>query len=95
MYIDTSGSNQWMRWMPYPLDLEILFRKTSELIGAERIIFGTDSNGFPRGYVYRYLQEQVRTCREINMREEDIEKIFGNNARTLLKIARPQKEVNT
>ncbi|MGP3782323.1 amidohydrolase family protein [Bacillus sp. 4A_MP3] len=95
VYIDTSGSNQWMRWMPYPLDLEILFRKTSELIGVERIIFGTDSNGFPRGYVYRYLQEQVMSCREINMREEDIENIFGNNARTLLKIARQEKEVNT
>ncbi|WP_078544905.1 amidohydrolase family protein [Litchfieldia alkalitelluris] len=86
VYVDTSGSNQWMRWMPYHLDLEILFRKTYELIGAERIIFGTDSNGFPRGYSYRYLQDQVRVCREINMREEDIEKIFGNNARRLFNL---------
>jgi predicted TIM-barrel fold metal-dependent hydrolase len=86
VYVDTSGSNQWMRWMPYHLDLEILFKKTFELIGSERIIFGTDSNGFPRGFVYRYLQDQLRTCREINMREEDIENIFGNNARRLLKL---------
>lgn len=86
VYIDTSGSNQWMRWMPYHLDLEILFRKSFELIGSERIIYGSDSNGFPRGYVYRYLQDQLRTCREINMGEEDIENIFGNNARRLLNI---------
>ncbi len=86
IYIDTSGSNQWVRWMPYHLDLEILFRKTYELIGSERILFGTDSNGFPRGYAYRYLQEQVKVCREINMREDDIENIFGNNARKLLNI---------
>jgi predicted TIM-barrel fold metal-dependent hydrolase len=86
VYIDTSGSNQWMRWMPYPLDLETLFRKTYELIGSERIIFGTDSNGFPRGFSYRYLQDQVRACRELNMKEQDIENIFGNNARRLLKL---------
>jgi predicted TIM-barrel fold metal-dependent hydrolase len=86
VYIDTSGSNQWMRWMPYPLDLDTLFRKTYELIGSERIIFGTDSNGFPRGFSYRYLQDQVRACRELNMKEQDIENIFGNNARSLLKL---------
>ncbi|GAA0340527.1 hypothetical protein GCM10008967_33610 [Bacillus carboniphilus] len=86
VYIDTSGSNQWIRWMPYHLDLELLFRKTYELIGSERIIFGTDSNGFPRGFVYRYLQEQVKVCRDLNMREEDIENIFGNNARRLLNL---------
>ncbi|MGG3641558.1 amidohydrolase family protein [Bacillus gobiensis] len=91
IYIDTSGSNQWVRWMPYHLDLEILFRKTFELIGSKRIIFGTDSNGFPRGYVYRYLQDQVRTCREMNMREDDLENIFGNNARYLLGIEKKDR----
>ncbi|NEW09484.1 amidohydrolase [Paenibacillus sp. SYP-B3998] len=86
VHIDTSGSNQWTRWMPYELTLETLFRKTYELIGPERMIFGTDSFGFPRGYVYRYLQDQVRVCRDLNMRENDIELIFGNNARRLLQI---------
>lgn len=94
VYVDTSGSNQWVRWMPYPLDLETLFRKTFELIGPERIIFGTDSNGFPRGFSYRYLQDQVRVCREINMREDDIENIFGNNARRLLNLEMGVKPLN-
>ncbi|AJY75581.1 amidohydrolase family protein [Paenibacillus beijingensis] len=84
VYIDTSGSNQWVRWMPYELNLEILFRKTYELIGPERIIFGTDASGFPRGYPYRYLQDQVRVCRELRFSETDIESIFGNNARRVL-----------
>ena len=94
VYVDTSGSNQWVRWMPYPLDLETLFRKTFELIGPERIIFGTDSNGFPRGFSYRYLQDQVRVCREINMREDDMENIFGNNARRLLNLEMGVKQLN-
>ncbi|MHA7964903.1 amidohydrolase family protein [Paenibacillus sp. CAU 1782] len=84
IYIDTSGSNQWIRWTPYELTLEHLFRKTYELIGPERIIFGTDSNSLPRGFINRYLQEQVRIARELRFREEEIEAIFGNNARHLL-----------
>ncbi|MBJ6360406.1 amidohydrolase family protein [Paenibacillus sp. GCM10012307] len=84
IYIDTSGSNQWVRWMPYELTLETLFRKTYELIGPERILFGTDSLGFPRGFPYRYLQDQVRVCRDLRFGESDIENIFGNNARRLL-----------
>ena len=26
VYIDTSGSNQWTRWMPYPLTTKDLFK---------------------------------------------------------------------
>jgi predicted TIM-barrel fold metal-dependent hydrolase len=84
VHIDTSGSNQWIRWMPYELTLESLFRKCLELLGSERIVFGTDSCAFPRGFVYRYLQDQVKVCRDLNLRETDIENIFGNNARRLL-----------
>lgn len=84
VYVDTSGSNQWIRWMPYELTLETLFRKTYELIGPERIVFGSDSLGFPRGYNYRYVQEQVRVVRDLRFSEQEIELIFGNNARRLL-----------
>ncbi|MEK8129282.1 amidohydrolase family protein [Paenibacillus filicis] len=93
IYVDTSGSNQWMRWTPYELTLESLFRKTYELIGPERIVFGTDSGSFPRGFVYRYLQDQVRVCRELRFREEEIEGIFGNNARKLLGLLEPQRNL--
>lgn len=30
VYIDTSGSNQWTRWMPYPLTTKDLFKKYYE-----------------------------------------------------------------
>ncbi|TXK78401.1 amidohydrolase family protein [Paenibacillus sp. N3.4] len=86
VHVDTSGSNQWIRWMPYDLTLETLFRKTYELLGPKRIVFGTDSSNFPRGYAHRYLQDQVRVCRDIRLPESDIELIFGNNARRLLQI---------
>ena len=88
VHVDTSGSNQWVRWMPYPLTLELLFRKFLETIGPERIIFGSDSSWFPRGFVLRYLEEQVRICRFLGLRDADLQAIFGGNAARLLGIER-------
>lgn len=86
IYIDTSGSNQWMRWMPYELTLESLFRKAWETIGTERIVFGSDSIGFPRGFAVRYLMDQVRACYTLGMTDHDVKNIFSNNAARLLKL---------
>ena len=84
--VDTSGSNQWMRWMPYELTMKDLFRKAIETVGPERIIFGTDSSYFPRGFSIDYLREQLRTCYEIGLEQSSVEKIFHGNAVRLLKL---------
>ncbi len=84
VHVDTSGSNGWMRWQPYPLTLEDLFRKFYETVGPERIVFGTDSSWLPRGFVYRYLQDHLRACRQLAFKEDDIRLIFGGNAARLL-----------
>jgi predicted TIM-barrel fold metal-dependent hydrolase len=86
VYVDTSGSNQWMRWEPGPMDLDMAFRKFYETVGPKRILFGTDSMWFPRGFVYRYLQDQMRSVRYLNAHEQDIDDIFHNNAARLLKL---------
>ncbi len=86
IYIDTSGSNQWMRWMPYPLTLEDLFRKALETVGAERIVFGSDSSTFPRGFSERYLLDQLRACYTLDVPESDVRRIFGGNAARLLQL---------
>jgi len=84
IHVDTSGSNQWVRWMPYRLTLEDLFRRCYETIGPHRIVFGSDSSWFPRGYVRRYLDDQLRICREMGMPEADLRLIFAGNAERLL-----------
>ncbi len=84
VHVDTSGSNQWIRWMPYPLTLDDLFRKFLETIGPERIVYGSDSSWFPRGYVIRYLQDQIRVCRLMGLHHQDLQAIFGGNAARLL-----------
>jgi predicted TIM-barrel fold metal-dependent hydrolase len=86
VHIDSSGSNQWMLWMPFDLDIKGLFRKVIETVGPDRLIFGSDSSYFPRGFSSPYLREQVKTCRSMGLDEESIEKIFYKNAAKLLNI---------
>ena len=86
VYIDTSGSNRWMRWMPFEIDLRGLFRKAIKTVGPDRLIFGSDSSYFPRGFSVPYLRAQLKACRSIGLEEESIEKIFCKNAAKLLKL---------
>jgi predicted TIM-barrel fold metal-dependent hydrolase len=84
--VDSSGSNQWVRWMPYKLTLDDLFQRFFETIGPERILFGSDSSWFPRGFALRYLQDQLRICRFMNMTHEQLQMIFGGNAARILNV---------
>lgn len=84
--IDTSGSNQWVRWMDGDWTVKKLFRKYLETIGPERILFGTDSSYFPRGFAIRYLQDQIRDARELKVCHEALIMIFGGNAARLFQI---------
>lgn len=85
--IDSSGSNQWMRWMPYRLTMEDLMGKVMETVGPDRLLFGTDSSYFPRGFSVEYLRQQLMACRSMGLDEGSIGKIFHGNAERLLGLA--------
>ncbi|MET1156664.1 amidohydrolase family protein [Arthrobacter sp.] len=84
--VDTSGSNQWVRYMAQRLTLEDLFRRFYETMGPDRIVFGSDSSWFPRGFARRYLVDQLRICWEMGMPPRELQQIFGGNAARLLKL---------
>ncbi|HOX33363.1 MAG TPA: amidohydrolase family protein [Spirochaetales bacterium] len=86
VYVDTSGSNQWMRWMPYEVSLASLFRKYRETIGATRIIFGTDSSWFPRGFADAYLDVQVREMTDNGYSADEVDAVLYRNIAGLLGI---------
>jgi len=90
VHVDTSGSNEWMRWMPYPLTLAGLFRTFLETVGPSRIVFGTDSSWFPRGFAARYLADQMRACYEIGCAAAAVRAIFAGNAARLLGLTPPE-----
>ena len=82
--VDTSGSNGWRHYLwPQP-ELSDLFKLFCRQFGAERVLFGTDSSYFPRGWACRYAEEQLRAAEEAGLSTGDIERIFVHNAKALL-----------
>jgi predicted TIM-barrel fold metal-dependent hydrolase len=87
VYMDSSGSNSWMKYLPYDLDLKKIFKKAIQAGGSNKILFGTDSTFFPRGWRFNVLESQVAACRELLadgiIKEEDISNIFHENIKRL------------
>jgi len=82
--IDTSSSNNWVRWAPERLTLADLFRRTLDTVGAERLLFGTDSSFFPRGFRTAILTDQLAICHDLGLPPGQIDAIFGGNIRRIL-----------
>jgi predicted TIM-barrel fold metal-dependent hydrolase len=52
VYLDTSSSNNWTRYQTPEPSLREVFRRALDVAGAKRLLFGTDSSFFPRGWVH-------------------------------------------
>ena len=81
--MDTSGSNSWMKFQPYDLTIPKIFEKALRAGTAERVVFGTDSSFFPRGFRFNILEEQYKAvkaiCPQFCYSEDDIDLIFRKN----------------
>jgi uncharacterized protein len=78
VYLDTSSSNSWIKYVP-GLTIEQVFKTALDVAGPERLIFGTDSSFFPRGW-QRVIYDQQRTAlNAIGVGEAVQKKIFGEN----------------
>ena len=58
IYLDTSSSNSWLKYHPR-LTLTQVFQQVIETLGPERLLFGTDSSFFPRGWQRTVLETQL------------------------------------
>jgi len=76
---DTSSSNGWMKYHAPPLTLADVFRQALAVVGADRLLFGTDSSFFPRGWVADVFESQKTALGELGVAAEVKEKIFGAN----------------
>ncbi|MBZ2180050.1 MAG: amidohydrolase family protein [Acidobacteriota bacterium] len=79
VYLDTSSSNGWMRYAEGELDLEMVFRRALDVVGARRLLFGTDSSFFPRGWVEGIFREQSAILERIGVNRTDAAAILGGN----------------
>jgi uncharacterized protein len=77
VYLDTSSSNSWMRYEG--LDLKTVFRRSLDVMGAHRLLFGTDSSFFPRGWNYEIFEAQTRAMLDLGISSTDARLIIGEN----------------
>ena len=77
VYLDTSSSNSWMRYEG--LDLKTVFRRALDVVGAPRLLFGTDSSYFPRGWNYSIFEAQTRAMLDLGISTADARLIIGEN----------------
>ena len=78
VHFDTSSSNAWLRYLP-GLTLPDVFRTAVAVAGADRVLFGTDSSFFPRGWQQPIFAAQQQAALEADLPAEARAKIFGGN----------------
>lgn len=76
IYLDTSSSNSWIKYHP-ALNLEAVFRQALEVVGADRLLFGTDSSFFPRGWQRKVWEDQDAVLERIGVDYPTKEKFFS------------------
>ncbi len=84
VYLDTSSTNSWLKYQPGDIDLPTVFRRTLDVTGPGRLLFGTDSSFFPRGWHGRIFEQQVSCLHQLGIGAADARRIFGGNLREML-----------
>jgi predicted TIM-barrel fold metal-dependent hydrolase len=87
VYLDSSSTNRWMAYDPAGLDLRTVFRRTIEVLGQKRLLFGTDSSFFPRGWHAMVFEQQVRVLYELGLDENEARLILHDNLTALFQTA--------
>jgi predicted TIM-barrel fold metal-dependent hydrolase len=78
VHLDTSSSNSWIKYTP-GLTLEQVFKAALDVVGPDRLIFGTDSSFFPRGWQKMVYDQQRTALNAAGIGEATQKKIFGEN----------------
>jgi len=84
VHLDTSSSNSWMRCYTPALDLKSVFRSALEVAGPARLLFGTDSSFFPRGWQEDVFSSQTQALADLGLSKVDAQAILGGNFDRLL-----------
>ncbi len=79
VHVDTSSSNGWVKYHAPPLTLDGVFRQALAVLGPERVLFGSDSSFFPRGWQRPVWEAQREAVDAIGLDESGRAAIFAGN----------------
>jgi predicted TIM-barrel fold metal-dependent hydrolase len=80
--LDTSSSNGWISYTP-GLTLQQVFRTAVDVAGSDRLLFGTDSSFFPRGWHRAVYEAQQKALGDALIPPDARAKIIGGNFQRL------------
>lgn len=81
---DTSSTNSWTRTQPGNPTLRDVFERALDVLGPERVLFGTDSNTFPAGWRKERLEAQLAITEDLGLTAEERALVFGAAAQRIL-----------
>jgi predicted TIM-barrel fold metal-dependent hydrolase len=78
IHLDTSSSNGWLRYHP-GLTLAQVFEQALAVAGPDRLLFGTDSSFFPRGWQRPVYDQQRAAIDGLGVDDTVRARLFGGN----------------
>jgi predicted TIM-barrel fold metal-dependent hydrolase len=78
IYLDTSSSNNWIKYHTN-VTLTDVFQQVLDILGPDRLLFGSDSSFFPRGWQKPIFESQQAVLQEINADLHATQRIFYEN----------------
>jgi predicted TIM-barrel fold metal-dependent hydrolase len=90
VYTDTSGIDGWARYVTGPggsVSPEDCLKHVLDVLGPERILFGSDSSFFPRGWRRDVFDRQITIFQRLGLAAEQVQMILGSNLTKILRDA--------
>jgi predicted TIM-barrel fold metal-dependent hydrolase len=84
VYADTSGVGGWAKHLPGSPSPASVLRQAINVMGAGRILFGSDSTFFPRGWRRDIFEQQMKIFDEAGLTADEVKQILGGNVEGLL-----------
>ena len=85
IYLDTSSSNSWIKYSA-GTSLDTVFQTALDVLGPRRLVFGTDSSFFPRGWQRVILETQQKILADLGVPDEEQRLVWGGNFERLFPV---------
>ena len=79
VYLDTSSGNSWIKYEEGHPDIRAVLRRALDVAGPKRLLFGTDSSFYPRGWNRPVFEAQTTALYELGLEAEQARLVLHDN----------------